>query len=137
MSNFPCTMEKGNEPDTDTRSVREGLERWYHPSGTGHDHVEPPTFDGEPTPQYLAGLAGYTRSLENEDLNNPCVSYYGRLRFYSLQHTCQELNHLSKKTLEDANATWHDLERLRHLLHEHGKCTSNSTNDTNKHQQPQ
>jgi hypothetical protein len=71
---------------------------------------------------YLQRLARYAMQ---SDLNNPCISYYGRLRFYSLQHTCQELNSLSDKTLglgpncNPENPT-QDLERLRFLLHEQG-----------------
>ncbi|KAL2075186.1 hypothetical protein VTL71DRAFT_128 [Oculimacula yallundae] len=79
-----------------------------------------PAFDGQwpPHPDYLAGLQGYARGLSISDLNNPFIPYHGTLRFYSLQHTCQELNDLSKKTLDGASATRDDLERLRLLLHE-------------------
>jgi hypothetical protein len=70
--------------------------------------------------QYLQALAGYANDLTEADLNNPCISYYGRLRYYSLQNTCQELNGLSKKCLVDMNPSREDLERLRFLLHEHG-----------------
>jgi hypothetical protein len=88
---------------------------------TSPDPPLQPDFEQPLTGPYLNALATYANGLTNTDLNNPCVSYYGRLRFYSLQHTCQELNALNQKALIDANPTWHDLERLRFLLHEHGK----------------
>ena len=78
-------------------------------------------FDRPLTPQYLGQLADYANALEKYNLSYPCIQYYGRLRFYSLQHTCQELNALSKKALEDRNPTREDLDRLRFLLHEHGR----------------
>jgi hypothetical protein len=64
----------------------------------------------------------HSEYLKKQDLNNPCVSYYGRLRYYSLQHICQELNGLENKTLVEMNPTKDDLERLRFLLHEHGNA---------------
>jgi hypothetical protein len=72
--------------------------------------------------EYLRALAGYAKDLKKQDLNNPCISYYGRLRYYSLQHICQELNGLENKTLVEMNPTKDDLERLRFLLHEHGNA---------------
>ena len=80
-----------------------------------------PNFDGPLLAQYLKRLAGYANNLTKPEFNNPCVSYYGRLRFYSLQHTCQELNTLHEKALVQKNPTREDLERLRFLLHEHSK----------------
>jgi len=88
---------------------------------TSPDPPLQPDFEQPLTQPYLNALAIHANGLSKTDLNNPYISYYGRLRFYSLQHTCQELNALNKKALIDMTATWHDLERLRFLLHEHGK----------------
>ncbi|EPE36911.1 hypothetical protein GLAREA_09074 [Glarea lozoyensis ATCC 20868] len=100
-------IEKGL-PKTNT--LKEAITRSRYPI---------PNF-AEPLPQhYLEGLQGYAKSLSDADLNNPAISYHGTLRLYSLQHTAQELNALSNKALKAGNPTWHDLERLRLLLHDH------------------
>jgi hypothetical protein len=114
-------METQQEEPMETRDIEKGLPT----AGTVKEALSRsrypiPNFDETLPQHYLEGLKGYADSLCDTDLNNPSVSYYGRLRFYSLQHICQELNALSSKALKAANPSWHDLERLRLLLHEHG-----------------
>ncbi|KAK0119488.1 hypothetical protein ONS95_010935 [Cadophora gregata] len=114
-------MEKQMQQTRVSNIVREEFHRTYKGNGSREDHNTQPTFDGQwpPSEHYLAGLAAYATNLDpSVDLSNPSIPYYGTLRLYSLQHMCQELSCLSRKTLDDANASWHDLERLRTLLHD-------------------
>ena len=116
----PSPMEKQTQQDRVSNIVREEFDRKYQGRGLGDAQ---PTFDGAwpPSERYLAGLAAYANNLDPSlDLSSPSIPYYGTLRVYSLQHMCQELNHLSRKTLDEANASWHDLERMRLLLREQG-----------------
>jgi hypothetical protein len=119
-------QEKSMKPPVNETEIEKGLPR----SNTlkeafTRSRYPIPNF-AEPLPQhYLEGLKGYAKSLSDANLNNPAISYYGTLRLYSLQHTSQELNALSDKALKAGNPTWHDLERLRLLLHEHGNMLSN------------
>ena len=110
-------MEKQMQQDRVSNIVREEFDRKYQ-GGSGEAQ---PTFGSEwpPSEHYLAGLAAYANNLDPSlDLSSPSIPYYGTLRVYSLQHMCQELNYLSRKTLDEANASWHDLERMRLLLRE-------------------
>lgn len=117
-------MEAFTQQNRASKTLRNDLENSRQQGNKAYEELlTSPTFNGQwpPSPDYLAGLKSYAGGLSISDLNNPFIPYHGTLRFYSLQHTCQELNDLSKKTLDGTNATWHDLERMRFLLHEQGK----------------
>ncbi|KAL5330251.1 hypothetical protein ACEPPN_003777 [Leptodophora sp. 'Broadleaf-Isolate-01'] len=114
-------MEAFTQQNRASKTLRNDLENSRQQGNKAYEELlTSPTFNGQwpPSPDYLAGLKSYAGGLSISDLNNPFIPYHGTLRFYSLQHTCQELNDLSKKTLDGTNATWHDLERMRFLLHE-------------------
>ncbi|CZR62734.1 uncharacterized protein PAC_12631 [Phialocephala subalpina] len=135
INQYPTIMDPHNIIDIEAIEVDEESKPAYHydtkakPTSSLNallDQDLSPNFNGPLPAPYLGRLANYTNDLEGPELNNPCVSYCGHLRFYSHQHTCQELNALNDRALARKNPTREDLERLRFLLHEHATAMKDS-----------